>query len=401
MSSAHNLTPGRERATILLLAAIQFTHILDFVLMMPLGPRLMDYFTIGTSEFSLLVSSYTFSAGLFGLLIGFFLDRFERKRVLLLLYTGFTIGTLACGLSPNYETLLLARILTGIFGGVLTAVTFSIIGDIIPYERRGAATGALMAAFSVASVIGVPSGLYFATLWDWHAPFFILAGTSGIVLVFVWIYLIRIQPQTGPDRPRLMETVRTVLTDKNHQQAYLLMAVMMLAGFTVIPFIAPYLVFNTGMTNAELPWVYFTGGAVTFFSSQWVGRLSDRMGKPKVFTVFALISVVPIVAITVLPPVHLLVILTVTIIFFITVNGRIVPAMAMITGSANPAQRGSFMAINSCIQHLTSGLGAFLSGLIVTTLPDGKLANYGWVGLFAAVMTFIAVYIGNKMTVRG
>lgn len=408
MSETSNLTPAilpprKENLLVFLLAAIQFTHVMDFVIMMPLGPQLMRIFSIDTHDFGLLVSSYTFSAGVAGIAGAFFLDRFDRRNILLVLYTGFTLGTLLCGLAPGYHSLLAARIFTGAFGGLIGASIFSILGDVIPYERRGAATGKVMAAFSVASVAGVPTGLFFASHWGWHATFILLAA-MGVPILLAGISLF------PPIKSHLVtarqegfhpwKVLQPVLRNKKHQLAFLLMSLMMFGGFTIIPFISPYLVLNAGLNEANLPLIYLFGGGFTFFTSPWVGRQADKYGKPKVFKTAAILSIFPVLAITLLPQVPLYVILTVVVVFFITVNGRVVPAMAMVTGAAEPQLRGRFMSVNSAVQQLSSGVASYAAGLIIVTKPDGKLEGYWIVGLIAILAVLVATWVAPKLEHR-
>ncbi|MCA0446984.1 MAG: MFS transporter [Bacteroidetes bacterium] len=395
--------PINEKLLILILAAVQFTHIMDFVIIMPLGPQLMRVFSIDTQQFGLLVSSYTFSAGLFGFMGAFYLDKLDRKSALLWLYSGFTIGTLLCAIAPTFGFLLTARILTGAFGGVLGATVFSIIGDVIPYERRGTATGMIMSAFSVASVIGVPTGLFMASHFGWHSTFFLLALTSALVLIVGIFYLPAMKNHMGqvPVHKNMFKALIPVLTNPNHVKAFALMSAMMFAGFSVIPFISPYMVFNAGMTESQLPLIYLAGGTFTFFSSPWVGRLSDKFGKQRIFLIAAVASLIPVMAITVLPPIPLPVILVIVVLFFITVNGRIVPAMAMITGASEPRFRGSFMAINSSVQQLSSGVASLIAGMIIGTTATGALTNYWIVGLFAVATTLVAIVISKKIITPG
>src|SRR5215204_6463378 len=172
----------KERTILLLLAVLNFTHIMDFMIMMPLGNYLMPYFDISSQQFSMLVAAYTFSAGISGFLAAFFVDGYGRKKVLMFAYAGFLIGTLFCALAPAYEFLLASRVVAGLFGGLIAAQVLSIVADLVPYERRGAAMGMIMAAFSAASVFGVPFGLYIANLFNWHAPFFFVV-ILGVLLV--------------------------------------------------------------------------------------------------------------------------------------------------------------------------------------------------------------------------
>ncbi|MBC5772493.1 MFS transporter [Pontibacter sp. KCTC 32443] len=383
----------REGLLIFTLAAIQFTHMMDFVIMMPLGPQLMRVFNISPSEFGLLVSAYTFSAAVAGFLSALFIDRFDRKHAMLGLYLGFTLGTLACALAPGYTLLLVARVVAGAFGGVLGALILAVIGDAIPEERRGAATGKVMAAFSVASIAGVPVGLYLASISSWHAPFYLLAGLSFLVLLASFKLLPPMRGHlTNAVKQNPFLVLKEILQKRNLQWAMALMITLTMSGFLVVPFISPYMVANVGFSETELSYIYLFGGIATVFTSQWAGRLADKHGKHKVFIISALLSLIPILLITNLPPVPHYMALMVTTVFFIFFGARFVPAMSLITSSVEPKLRGSFMSINSSVQQLSAGVAAFLSGLIVQEAADGKLLHFNWDGVLACLITLVTIW---------
>ncbi len=387
----------KEWQLLSLLACIQFANILDFVIMMPLSPKLMEAFSISPAEFGFIVSSYAFSAGFAGILGAFFIDRFDRRFALNSCYAGLTIATLLCGLVHSYSLLLMARILAGAFGGLTSAVTFAIIADLIPYERRGKATGIVMSAFSLASVIGVPIGLYLAYLYNWNAPFIGLTVFSCVVLVFAHFYTPSVKGHLSSMAKHPLKTLEVLFLNKNHLIAFSLITMMMFGGFSVIPFIAPYLVKNIGISNLELSYVYILGGAFTVFTSRLIGSLADKFGKPRTFAIVAFISMIPILGITNLPKVSIYLTLAVTTCFFVFVSGRFTPAMAMISASVHPLNRGSFMSMFSSVQQIASGLAASLSGFIIQKTPDGQLTEYPTVGLVAVIATIIAIWISTKL----
>jgi predicted MFS family arabinose efflux permease len=389
----------QERLLLFILAVIQFTHIMDFMIMVPLGPRLIDVFDISTRQFSFLVSAYTFSAGISGFASAFFIDRFDRKTALIVLYFGFTLGTFACALSPNYYFLLTARTITGLFGGILGALIYAIVGDTIPAERRGRAMGIVMASFAIASVAGVPFGLFLADQFDWHAPFFLLAAMSLVV----WVAAFKVMPamrkhlQHQQHRSPMM-VITQVLNNPNQLWALGLMMMLMMAGFGIIPLLSTYMVKNVGFSQSQLAYIYLTGGSVSFFSSIIVGRLSDKYGKSRIFIIAAVLSLIPIVIITNLSRTPIPIALSVFAFFFIFTNGRMVPAMALITSSVLPQQRGSFMSINSSVQSIAAGVAAFLAGLVVYESPaTGELMNYPLVGYCSMVAVLICIYMVRKI----
>ena len=399
---------NRERSLVAVLTAVQFTNVLDFVLMMPLGPQLMRSFAIGPSGFALLVSSYTFSAAASGFASAFLMDRFDRKRALLAVYGGFTLATLACGLAPGYLALAAARVLAGLFGGVLGALVFAVIADAVPYARRGQATGAVMSAFSLASVLGIPAGMALANAFDWHAPFVALAAVGALIWGAALAMLPPLRahlelsaaarPAGGERRARgLFATLRRVLAAPSHRRAFGFISVLMLAGFTVVPFLSPYMVQNVGLTERQLPYIYLAGGIFTVVTSNLIGRLADRRGKLGVFSVAALLSIVPILIVTNLPRVSLPLALTATTLFMVLVSARLVPAMAMITASAEPGERGSFLSVNSAVQQLAAGVSSFLAGLIITEGAGGALRHYNVVGAIAAAATLASLGMARRL----
>lgn len=397
-----NTAPGRvnEALMLLVLSAINFAYILDFVIVMPLGPQLMRIFQIDATQFALVVSSYTISAGICGFAGIFFIDRFDRKKALLTSFGGFTVGTLLCALAPDYQFLLLARIVTGLFGGVISALIYSIVGDYIPYERRGKAMGRVMAAFAVASVMGVPIGIWLAAEFSWHTPFLALGLFSAAVFLVALLVLpsmkSHLRGQSAiPSDPTA--GLKRILRDANQLRALLLMMLIMVAGFSIIPFISPYFVQNVGMTETELVYNYLVGGAFTFVSSQWIGKLSDKYGKRQMLVVVCLLSIVPILLVTHLGMTPLPLAVAASTLFFILVSGRSVPGLALITSTVHPEHRGSFMSFNSSIQQLSAGMATMLAGVIVISGADGRLHHFGWVGILATAVTLLTIPLVQRI----
>lgn len=391
----------KEKLILWTLAAINFIHIVDFMILMPLGPQLMRIFEISPKEFGLLVSSYTFSAGISSFFGAFFLDRFDRKKILLWVYVGFAIATLGCALSPNYPILLAARVLSGIFGGLTSALILAIIGDVVPNDRRGRAMGLVMAAFSVASVLGVPMGLFLASLSDWHTPFYILTVLSVLSLGMIIRYIPNITEHLKNDlvRPNPMVVIRRVTSNSNQMRAITLSVMMMFGQFMIIPFLSAYTVANVGFSEMQLTYVYMAGGAFTIFTSPWVGRLSDKYGKLKIFTIFMILNVIPIAIITNLGVTPIPFVLMISTMFFVTSNGRYVPAAAIITGTARPENRGSFLSFNSAIQQIATGFASLIAGIIIGENAVGELTNYNVVGYIAIVFSLLCIPIARRVKI--
>lgn len=390
----------KEPVLLALLAAVQFTNILDFVIMMPLGPQLMPALGIGPSQFGLVISAYTFSAGTTGLAAAFFLDRFNRKTALLALYLGFGLGTVACALAPTYEWLVGARVLTGAFGGVLASLVLAIIGDAVPESRRGQAIGVVMGAFSVASVLGVPFGLFLASRFSWHLPFVLLGGLSLAVGVVIYFVMPNMRGHIGPRAVPLRERAAAVLGlfgNGSVRAALLLTALLMLGQFTVISFLSPSLVANVGFTNAQLSYVYLVGGGLSFFTSPLMGRLADRYGNTPVFTLASLISVPVLLVVTRLGPTPLPLVLGLTAVLFSVFSGRFVPATALATAVVPPQQRGSFMSLNTSVQQLAAGAAAYVAGWLVVQTTGGRLLHYDWVGYVAAAANLLSLVVVQRI----
>jgi MFS transporter, DHA1 family, inner membrane transport protein len=389
----------QEKILLFILAAIQFNHIVDFMILMPLGPQLMRIFSISTNQFSLLVSSYTFCAGVSGFLVSFIMDQFDRKKLLISFFLGFCIGTFACGLAPTYEWLLFSRAITGAFGGVLNSVVLSIVSDTIVYEKRGTAMGVISTAFSLASVAGVPFALVLANLWGWHSSFLFLGFISLIILGFIF-FIVPNQKNhlnRGARKP-VLDPLLHVLKTPAQMWALVFGGFLVLGQFMIIPFLSPSLVANTGMLESQLPLVYLVGGALTFITGPLVGRLSDEYGKHVIFRFGVIASLFATLIITHLPATNLFLTLTVVGFFFISVNARWVPALAMISGIATPEYRGSFMSFVGCIQQLMAAFGAILAGMIVVKDSSGVLQNYGWVGVTSVCISFCAFLLSYKMS---
>ncbi|MDB6026809.1 MAG: sugar transporter [Verrucomicrobiales bacterium] len=384
----------QEKFLLFILAAIQFTTIVDFLIVLPLGPQYMRVFKISPAQFGLMVSAYAISAGIFGIIAGFFLDRFDRKRALLWLYSGFTLGTLCCALAPNYHLLVAARVVAGAFGGVAGGLILAIIGDVIPEKRRGAAMGLVMSSFSVASICGVPLGLLLASHLNWHMPFFALTGLSILILAAA----ARVMPHlrshlvhAGEEHPAAK--MLTILTHPDHRMAFVFMATMTCAGFLVFPYISNYMVANVGMTEKQLPLIYLCGGLCTLFTMNLIGRWTDRAGKKRVFTIVSLSAAAPIVILTNLPHAPVWVAVAVSTLLMVCMSGRMVPAMALMTGSIEARYRGGFMSINSSVQQFASGFAAYVSGLILGQTPGGEITRYWLVGVLSVTCAYSCIYL--------
>jgi predicted MFS family arabinose efflux permease len=387
-----DLKPGRERLLLLTLAGIQFTHVVDFMIMMPLGPQLTALFLISDAQFGLLVSAYTLAAGVSGLLAAFFVDRFERKRLLLSLYAMFALTTLGCALAPTYGMLMLARVAAGMFGGILSAMTQTVIGDVIPFARRGRATGLVMTSFSLATVLGVPGGLFLANHAGWHSSFIAIAVACTLVGAMAVFSMPRLDRHVAQAKDRkLLFAIRGVLADANHRRALVLSSCMMFAAFTVIPYITIYMQANQVLLPTEIPLIYLCGGVVTLLSARWIGGLTDRVGKRVMFQRMLLLSMLPLTVTTLMQTAPLALVLFVSSSLFFCMNARMIPGMALLTSAAQPQFRGTFMSLNGAVQSVSMGLATWLGGLLIQRNAQGQVTHY-WLCALAAVAASLFAY---------
>jgi MFS transporter, DHA1 family, inner membrane transport protein len=392
----------KQNILIALMAAVQFTHIVDFVIMMPLGPQLMRSLDINSTQFGLVVSAYTFSAAISGIVGAFFLDKYNRKTALLFLYAGFIIGTFLCAFSNQFELLVAARIFTGAFGGLLGSLVLSIVGDAVAENQRGKAIGIVMGAFSLASVIGIPIGLLFANQFGWNAPFYFVGALSLVIAVFVFVYMdsMTLHLERHKQSEKWYAVISSVLKSSNQRNALLLTFLLMSGHFIIISFLSPYMVSNVGFVETQLSLIYLIGGFVTFFTSPFIGKYSDKLGKKRVYIFFAVLILPMILIVTNLPQVSVPLALIVTSIFFIIIGGRVIPATATVTSTVEPRQRGSFMAFNSSVQQLGSGIAAFAAGAIVTKNSSGLYEHYNYVGYIAIAINLLSIFVISRIKIN-
>ena len=396
LSSTHH-----ERWMLRVLAAIQFTNIVDFMVMMPLGPQLTALFAISDAQFGLLVSAYTFASAGSGLLAAGFVNRFERRRSLLVVYAGFALGTLACALAPSYTALLVARAVAGAFGGVLSAQVQTVVADAVPYARRGSAMGTVMGGFALATIAGVPGALWLAQRWDWHAPFFAIAIVALPIAIAAARMVPRLDEHLRAPRSSLLGTLRKVLADANHLRAMTLMACTLGASFFVLPYLTIYLATNAGVALADVPLIYLAGGIATFVTSRLWGRLADRIGKVPVYRVVVVGAACALLAVTHWPAWPLAATLMLTTAVFVFVSGRLVPGMAIVQQAAQPALRGTFLSLSGAVQSGSMGAASFLGGLLIGRDGAGQLTGYGWNGWAAVALSAVCVVLVGRVVVRG
>ncbi|HTW75222.1 MAG TPA: MFS transporter [Steroidobacteraceae bacterium] len=390
-ASAYEFSAYQKRV-VALLAFLQFSVILDFMILSPLGALLMPRLRIGPAQFGLLVSSYAFAAGIAGLLTAGFADRFDRKKLLLFFYAGFLLGTLLCGLARGYAFLLLARTVTGVFAGVIGSIVFAIITDLFGYELRGRVMGVVQTAFAASSVAGIPLGLFLSNHWGWNAPFLLIAAICA--LVGSWIVL-AIRPidahlRLRPDRSALHHLAHTISAPR-YLLGFATTVLLSTGGFMLQPYASAFSVYNLGVPLSQLPLVYMVTGAVSMIGGPLIGRLADAIGKFRVFLLGGLITIVTVLIYTNLGMTPLPWVIVVNSVLYLGVSSRMIASSALVSGIPTPTDRGAYMAISSAIQQVSGGLAALVGGMIVSEGSGGALLHFDRVGYVLVCTTLITL----------
>jgi predicted MFS family arabinose efflux permease len=403
----------KERMLLVVLAAIQFTNIVDFMIMMPMGDILKKQLEITPQQYGLLVSSYGIAAFVTAFLGVFYLDNLDRKKALLMAYFGFMIGTISSAVLPNTDNLelnyylfILTRVITGLTGGLLGGLVLSIVGDVIPMERRGRAMAVVTISFSLAAILGMPVTLTLVDVFDnnWHVPFYFV---SILALPF-WILAFKKIPsmrghltkkKTGYDR---FQTIQMAFTTREQRNALLFTVLLVLGQFTVISFMTPFLINNVGLMQTDIKWIYLTGGFATVISGFMIGRLVDKVGRFRVFTIFALLSIIPVFINTHLTPVPLYVVLIIAAFFFVFISGRMIPANTISSSIVEPQHRGGFMSLNSAMMSLASGTSGLIAGNIVSQETEhSPIMHYeivGYVAIGSTLLSLLVVRVLKKIS---
>lgn len=389
-----------QKFVIAVLAFMQFTIILDFIIMSPLGALMLPALQITTAQFGLAISVYAFSAGISGILAAGFADRFDRKKILLFFYVGFLIGTLLCGLAPNYHFLLFARLVTGLFGGVVGSVVFAITTDLFVMQQRGRVMGFLQTAFAASQILGIPIGLYLSNHWDWHAPFIMIVAVGVVVGIVIFKYLQPIAEhlKSPSDLTAVRHLIETVTTPR-YVQAFATTALLSIGGFMIMPFSSAFTVNNLGIAQTDLPIIYLVTGICAIFMGPLVGKASDSFGKFKVFVFGSLLSMVLVVIYTNLGKSPLPIVILVNVVMFVGIFSRMIPSQALMSGIPTPASRGSFMAISSSLQQISGGVASVIAGFIVVQESNGMISHFdtiGYVMVGTSLTTLVMMYLINK-----
>lgn len=386
-----------QKFVVAILTILQFTVVLDFMVLSPLGAILMPTLDITPAQFGMVVSAYAFSAGTSGLLAALIADKFDRKALLLFFYIGFIVGTLLCGLAPNYETLLWARIITGIFGGVIGSISFAIMADVFPLEVRGRVMGYFQMAFASSQVLGLPVGLYLATHLGWHSPFILIVAISVIIALLITIYLKPLKEHLSVVRSaNVLTHLFKTLSHPDYLKAYLATTLLATGGYMLMPFGSAFSVNNLRISLEMLPFLYMVTGFFSMFLGPVAGKLSDRHGKYNVFFIGSLITIAMVLVYCNLGATPLWLVMVISVVMFTGITSRMVSSQALISGIPALADRGAFMSINSSVQQLAGGIATFVAGLIVSQAPDGHMQHYpalGYVVSGTTVFTMVMMYV--------
>ena len=385
---------------IILLALTQFTVVLDFMVMSPLGDMLIKSMSLSTSQFGFAVSGYAFSAGISGFLTAGFADKFDRKKLLLFFYVGFIAGTLFCGLAHTYPMLLAARIITGLFGGVIGSISLAITADLFPLHQRGRAMGFMQMGFGASQVLGIPISLYIANHWGWQSPFLMIVGLATIV----WIStMMKLQPIAQHLELKSEKTAIThlwhTIKQREYRLGFLMTALLSLGGFMMMPWGSAFAINNLHVTTHQLPILFMVSGISSLIIMPLIGKLSDRIDK---FTIFAIATVwmmVMVVIYTNLTPVPLAIVLIMNVFFMIGIMSRMVPSMALTSSLPRMQDRGAFMSISSSLQQIAGGIAAGVGGMIVVQKNKfSPLEHYNTLGYVIVALSFITIFLVYRVS---
>jgi predicted MFS family arabinose efflux permease len=394
LKSESDVLSLNELKLVLLLAAIQFAHILDFVVIMPLGPTLMDYFQISPAQFALLASSYNFSAAISGIFFGTIADRFDRKVLLNCFFLGFIVGTFLCAMSSEYEYLLASRVLTGCFGGIINAVVYAIVPDLIPYERRGRAMGIIMSAFSVASVVGVPLGVAISDYYSWKYSFAFIGIFSFFIFIPTYFKVPSLDAHiVSGSTFDFVKRYGKVFVNKRYTTSFILIFLASGSMFMLIPFLSPYAVKNMKIDLLDIKYAYLIGGAVTIVTARIFGKLTDQIGGLKLFFVLCLASFIPVILFTHSGEISRWTYFAIAALFMSLVSGRMIPCFTLITEIPDGSDRGSFMSVLNSVRSLGSALFSLIGGLIIVENATGQLINYDKASYLSIVMGLVTIFL--------
>jgi predicted MFS family arabinose efflux permease len=384
-----------------LLAFLQFTVVLDFMILSPLGPILMPQLSVNARQFGLVVSVYAFSAGVSGILAAGFVDKFDRKRLLVMFYAGFLVGTFLCGIAPNYPFLLGARIVTGLFGGVISSISYALVADLFPLAVRGRVMGAIQSSFAASMVMGIPVGLFLANQFGWHGPFRMIVAVGTLVgLVLIW----KLEPITdhlaaAKDRQALLHLIHTA-TNRRYLVGFAATMLVATGGFMLQPFASNFAVHNLDVALERLPLMYMASGVVGMIAGPLLGGLADRIGKFRLLTFATLAGIAMVWWWTGLDRIPFWLAILGNCTLFATISGRQVSTMALISGVPDICDRGAYMSVSASLQQFAGAVSSSVAGWLVIQSPSGRIENYhllGYVVIAAMALTLAQMRNVDRM----
>src|SRR4051812_28062168 len=388
---ANSQFSGYQKVVVGMLAFLQFAVILDFMLMSPLGALIMPSLSITPAQFGTVVSAYAFAAGTSGLLTAGFADRFDRKRLLLFFYAGFIAGTLWCGLAQSFHSLLLARVVTGLFGGVIGSVVLAIATDLFAPQMRGRVMGFIQTAFAASQVLGIPFGIYLSNHWNWHVPFLVLAAL-GLVggLLIAWNMRPVAEHLKLPQEHGAFDHLLHTVSEPRYLLSFVSVLFLATGGFMLMPFSSAFTVNNLGISLHDLPVIYLVTGIATIFIGPLVGKAADAFGKLRVFFFGTAVMIVMVLIYTNLSTSTLLVVTLINVVLFVGIFSRMIPFQALMSQVPAQTQRGSFNSINASISQLAGGLASLVAGHIVQQGADGRIHHYEVAGYVVVATSLLA-----------
>ena len=384
---------GYQKLVIFILAFTQFTVVLDFMIMSPMGDMLMKAIDLKPAQFGVAVSAYAFSAGISGLLTAGFADRFDRKNLLLFFYTGFIIGTFLCGFSTSYTMLVAARIVTGLFGGVIGSISMAIITDVFSLDQRGRVMGFVQMGFGASQVLGIPIGLYIGNSWGWQSAFLMIAILAVFIAVMIAMKLKPITEHIGLQKKQsAVQHLWGTFNRKEYRIGFLATALLSVGGFMMMPFGSVFAINNLHITHEELPQMFMISGIASLVIMPAVGWLSDRFDKFKIFAIATTWMMIMVLIYTALGPTPFLLVVTLNILMMMGILSRVTPSSALVSAVPDKEDRGAFMSVSASLQQMSGGIGAIIAGLIIVQkTSDSPIEHYTTMGYIVVVISIITV----------
>ena len=399
MNKTESKFSGYQIMVITVLALTQFTVVLDFMVMSPLGDKLMKAMTLTTSQFGVAVFSYAFSAGISGFLTAGFADSFDRKKLLLFFYIGFILGTLFCGLADTYPLLIAARIVTGLFGGVISSISMAIVSDLFKLEQRGRVMGFMQMGFGASQVLGIPISLFIANKWGWQSPFFMIVGLATIVWIAV---AFKLQPITKhleiKNKDNALKHLWHTISQKNYRIGFMATALMSLGGYMIMPWGSVYAINNLKVTENQLPILFMISGVATLLIMPIIGKLSDKIDKLKLFIIASVWMIIVVLIYSNLIPVPFWVVVMLNVFMMMGVMARMIPSISLVSELPELHDRGAFMSVNSSLQQLAGGIAAAIGGMIIVQKNNfSPIENYDRLALVVSAFVLVCIYMLTRV----